>query len=111
MRTRANFRSRTFDRRRFDLRIKFLTRVSGRTETIYGRSHDLSFSGIGVVLSRQLPCGTPGIVLLRFPKVDYELQLPVLVTHQHGFRCGLQFQQLSAPQKLLIQKICKALPA
>jgi hypothetical protein len=47
---------------------------------------------------------------LRFPKVEYEVQLPAVVTHGRGSRFGLQFHKLSGEQRLLIQKICKALP-
>ncbi len=111
LRSRANYRSRLFERRRFDLRLKFLLKTNGRTEVLYGRSHDLSFSGIGVVLTRHLSHGTPGVLILRFPKVDFEVHLPAVVSHEQGFRCGLEFYRLSGEQKLLIQKICKALPA
>ncbi len=110
MRSSAKFRSRTFDRHRFDLRIKVLCRIDGFNRVNYGRTSDLSFTGVGVVLSQPLEYGTPCIVVMRFPKTDVEVQLPATVAHGRGFRCGLQFQSLSGEQKLLIQKICKALP-
>jgi len=110
MRARANYRSRLFDRHHFDLRVKLITNCNGRTEVIHGRSRDLSFSGIGVTLVRNVERGAPCVLILKFPKVDYELQLPAIVTNGRGSRFGLQFQRLSGEQRLLIQKICKALP-
>ena len=110
MRARANYRSRIFDRHHFDLRIKLVTHSNGRTNIIQGRSRDLSFSGMGVTLVRNVASGTPCLLILKFPKVDSEVQLPAVVTHGHGSRFGLQFHRLSGEQRLLIQKICKALP-
>ena len=111
MRSRATYRSRTFDRHRFDLRIKLVFNRNGRADVVHGRTRDLSFSGMGVVLSREVTHGTPCILLLKFPKTDIEVQLPAVVAHGKGFRYGVQFQSLTGEQKLLIQKICKALPA
>ncbi len=111
MRSFSHYRSRTFDRRRFDLRVKVLFHHEGHKRVTYGRTRDLSFSGIGVIVSHQLANGTPCIIVLRFPRTDIEVQLPAVVANGRGFSCGLQFQQLSGEQKLLIQRICKALPA
>ncbi len=111
MRSAANYRSRIFHRHRFDFRIKLIVNRDGRAEVVHGRTRDLSFGGIGVVLTRQLEYGTLGILVIKFPKVGVEVQLPTVVTHGKGFHCGLQFHKLSGEQKLLIQKICKALPA
>jgi hypothetical protein len=110
MRARASYRSRTFERRHFDLRVKLVILRNGRPDVIHGRTHDLSFSGIGVTLVREIAEQTPCMLVLRFPKVDYEVRLPAVVTHGRGSRFGLQFHKLSGEQRLLIQKICKALP-
>lgn len=110
MRANANYRSRTFDRHRFDLRVKLVFHRNGRPDVIHGRTRDLSFSGMGVTLAHDIAHGTACLLVLRFPKTDYELQLPAVVTHGRGSRFGLQFHRLSGEQKLLIQKICRALP-
>ena len=110
MRSGASYRSRTFNRHRFDLRVKLMLCSNGRRQVVHGRTRDLSFSGIGLTLAGSVEYGTPCLLLLKFPKVDLEVQLPAVVTHRSGSRYGLQFQQLSGEQKLLIQKICKALP-
>ncbi len=104
------YRSRTFDRRRFDLRVKVVYRREGRNNVIHGRTSDLSFSGIGLVLTREIASGTACVLVMRFPRTEVELQLPAVVAQRRGFRCGLRFESLSGEQKLLIQKICKALP-
>jgi len=111
MRSGASYRSRTFDRHRFDIRVKIVINHYGRHRIIHGRTRDLSFTGMGVVLSREVASGTPCIILLKLPKTEIEVQLPAVVTQGKGFRCGVEFQRLTGEQKLLIQKICKALPA
>jgi hypothetical protein len=110
MRARANYRSRLFDRHQFDLRLKLIINLYGRLNVIHGRTRDLSFSGMGVTLVRNVEHGTPCLLVLKFPKVDYEVRLPAVVTHGSGSRFGLQFHKLSGEQRLLIQKICRALP-
>ncbi len=111
MRTRATYRSRIFERHDFDLRVKVLVQQHGQTDTVHGRTRDLSFSGIGVTLVRNLAQGTPCVLIIKFPKVDFEAHFPAIVIQGQGSRFGLQFQRLSGEQRLLIQKICKALPA
>lgn len=111
MRANSTYRSRTFDRHRFDLRVKLVFHRNGRADVVHGRTRDLSFSGMGVTLACGVAHGTACLLVLRFPKTEYELKLPAVVTHGRGSHFGLQFQRLSGEQKLLIQKICKALPA
>ena len=106
----ASYRSRIFERRQFDLRVKLIVHRNGRNEVIHGRSRDLSFSGVGVTLVRDVAHQTPCLLLIRFPKTDVEVQLPAVVAQSRGSRFGLQFHKLSGEQRLLIQKICKALP-
>jgi hypothetical protein len=110
MRTRATYRSRIFERHEFDLRVKVLVKQNGRHDVIHGRTRDLSFSGMGVTLVRDLAHGTPCLLVIKFPKVDFEVQFPALVTQGRGSRFGMKFQRLSGEQRLLIQRICKALP-
>lgn len=111
MKASLRHRSRIFDRHRFDLRVKLVVQLQGRSDTIHGRTRDLSFSGMGIMLSREIARGTVCVLILKFPKTDVELRLPVIVAHAKGFRYGVEFQRLTGEQKLLIQKICKALPA
>ena len=110
MSIRASYRSRIFQRHQFDLRVKLVVRRNGRNEVIHGRTRDLSFSGIGVTLVRDVAQQTPCLLVIRFPKTDLEVQFPAVVTQSRGSRFGLQFHKLSGEQRLLIQKICKALP-
>jgi hypothetical protein len=111
LRSSASYRSRIFDRHRFDLRVKLVIHRHGRPDVVHGRTRDLSFSGMGVVLSREIATGTACLLILKFPKTDIEVQLPAIVAYGRGFHCGFEFQKLTGQQKLLIQKICKALPA
>lgn len=108
-RSHAAMANRIFRRQRFDLRIKVLVPNGSRIETVHGRSSDISYGGMGVVLTRTMDQGTPVVILFKLPKVDMEFQVPAFVSHRNGFRCGLRFAQLSPEQKFLIQRICRAL--
>ena len=110
MRNRARYRSRLFERHHFDLRVKLVFNSNGRPDVICGRTRDLSFHGIGVTLVREVAHQAPCLLVIRFPKIDQEVVLPAIVAHGQGSRFGLEFHRLSGEQKLLIQKICKALP-
>jgi c-di-GMP-binding flagellar brake protein YcgR len=110
-RVRAAFANRIFRRERLDLRVKVLVPNGQRIETVYGRTSDISYGGMGVILTRTMEQGTPVMILFRLPKVDMDIQVPAFVSHRSGLRCGLRFAQLSAEQKLLIQRICRALSA
>lgn len=109
----SSYRSRIFRRHRLDLRIKLFVPSSRprNPALIHGRSRDLSYGGIGIVLTQPVAHGTPAMLVFRVPVLDIEIALPAVVTHRAGSRYGLRFVQLSAEQKLLIQRICRALPA
>lgn len=103
------YRSRIFRRHSFDLRIKLYIPGRHRPELIYGRSRDLSYGGAGLLLTREVADGTPAVLV--FQLAENEVQLPGIVTHRKGFRCGIRFVRLSPEQKYLVQHICRALPA
>jgi hypothetical protein len=103
--------NRMFRRERFDWRVKVLLPNGGRIDTVYGRTHDISYGGMGVVVTRTIKQDTPVLVIFKLPQIDAEIRLPAFVSHGSGFRCGLKFAKLSPEQKLLVQRICRALAA
>ena len=110
-RVRAAMANRTFRRQRFDHRVKVLVPNGKRVETVHGRSSNISYGGMGAMLTRTLDAGTPVIIVFKVPTTDVEVQIPAYVSHRQGFRCGLRFAKLSPEQKFLIQRICLALAA
>lgn len=102
-------RSRLFQRHGFDLRVRLY--INGRRTALHGRTRDLSYGGASVTIAECLAIGTSVMLALRMPNSEHEVRLPAKVSHRKGSRCGLQFTALSAEQKILVQRICKALAA
>ena len=102
--------SRQSPRRRFDLRIKLVLRDRAGEQIIHGRSHDLSYGGLGATLTREVPAGTFAELRFALPNFRHEVRFRARIVHRSGFRCGLRFFSLSPEQRYFIQRLCLALP-
>ncbi len=103
------YASRLFSRRRLDVRARLVAQHStGEPIVIHGRTFDLSRSGAGLTLTRQLPSGTCVVLHLRFPDLGKVLCLQAVITRCQGFRVGLQFVQPTAEQRVLLSELCYA---
>jgi len=114
------FASRISQRRLFDFRVRVSAATSDRPLIVHGRTRDLSFGGIGLHLTRELPEGTRAIITVRTSAVPknkpqassvHEFHLPAVLRHRKGFRCGFQFVRLSPEAKLFVQQLHRLLPA
>lgn len=108
---RDAFASRMWDRRRFDLRVTVTSSGDGTPEVIQGRTRDLSYQGIGLWLTRELPESLPVVITLRIAVANREIRLPAVLRHRRGFRCGFQFEKLSPESRIFVQQLHRALPA
>ena len=81
---------------------------TGERIIVHGRTRDLSCSGAGVTLTRELPSGTEVVLCLRLPGCGNVLCLRAVITRRQGFRAGLQFVQPTAEQRLLLSELCYA---
>jgi len=99
--------NRLWSRHRLDLRAHLLVRsaADGRVLVVHGRTADLSRSGAGVTVSRELESGTEVVLCLRLPQGT--LSLRAVVTRRRGFRVGLEFVQPTAEQRLLLAELCQ----
>ena len=87
---------------------------------VHGRTVDLSRSGAGVTLTRELASGSEVVLCLCLPGssrgprrarswldgVDNPLCLRAVVIRRRGFRAGLEFVQPTAEQRLLLCEFC-----
>jgi hypothetical protein len=71
---------------------------------VHGRTVDLSRSGAGVTVTRELAAG--GEVVLRLRLAEGTLDLRAVVTRRRGFRVGLEFVQPTAEQRLMLLALC-----
>jgi hypothetical protein len=114
------FANRLWQRRLFDLRVRVSTGQSGSAQVVHGRTRDISFGGMGLHLTRELPEGTTAIISVRTtavpksypqPESVHEFHLPAVLRHRKGFRCGFQFVRLTPEAKLFVQQLHRLLPA
>ena len=112
--------NRVWQRRLFDFRVRVSAAMPGRQLLVHGRTRDLSFGGMGLHLTRELPEGTRAIITVRTsavpksnpqPESVHEFHLPAVLRHRKGFRCGFQFVRLSPEAKVFIQQLHRRLPA
>jgi hypothetical protein len=102
------YSNRLYARRAVDLRARLLARqkADGRVMVVYGRTVDLSRTGAGLTLSRELASGTEAVLYLRLPGSDHVLCLNAVIIRRRGFRVGLRFVQPTAEQRLLLCEFC-----
>ena len=100
--------NRLWPRRRLDLRAQLLTRADagGRVQIVHGRTVDLSRSGAGVTVTRELAAGSEVVLCLRLP--GGTLSLRAVIIRRRGFRVGLEFVQPTAEQRLMLGALCRS---
>ncbi len=105
----AIYASRILSRRRLDVRARLLALQStGERIVVHARTFDVSCSGAGLTLTRELPSGTEVVLSLRLPDSGHTLCLRAVIARRQGFRAGLQFIEPSARQRLLLSELCYA---
>jgi PilZ domain len=104
------YASRLYSRRLVDVRAQLLARrqADGRIVVVHGRTVDLSRSGAGVTLTRELASGTEVVLCLQLPGIGEPLCLRAVIRRRHGFRAGLEFVEPTAEQRLLLCRFCHA---
>jgi hypothetical protein len=103
------YASRLFARRRLDLRARLVARHStGEYIIVQARTVDVSRSGAGLTLTRELPAGTQVVLCLRLPGNGATLSLRAVIIRRQGCRAGVQFLQTDAAQRLLLCELCYA---
>lgn len=98
--------------RRFpaDIRVRIAIIERASPCIIHARLNDLSSGGVNIMVPRDLADGTLAMVGLRFPGTDDAiLWFRSKLRHRKGFRCGFQFVDVSAEQKLLLRDLCHSL--
>ncbi len=101
--------SRILSRRPLDVRARLVAQHStGESIVVHARTHDVSCSGVGLTLTRELPSGIKVMLCFRLPGSDTALCLHSVITRCQGFRAGLRFVQPTAEQRLLLSELCYA---
>jgi hypothetical protein len=111
----AIYASRMSSRRRIDVRARVVAlhsdglrgvRRGAKYSVVHARTFDLSRSGAGLTLTRELPSGSEVVLCFRHPGNGTMLCLHAVVIRSKGFRVGVQFVQPTAEQRLLLSELC-----
>ena len=101
--------SRILSRRPLDVRARLVALHStGERVIVQARTHDVSCSGVGLTLTRELPSGTKVVLCFRLPGSETALCLQAVIARRQGFRAGLRFVQPTAEQRRLLSELCYA---
>ena len=86
--------------------IKLFTVVQQRKCVLQGRSHDLCEGGMAIYIPAELQRGQ--VVQMEFilPYIQRRLGVAATVRDCKGFRCGLQFENLSPAEQDAIEECC-----
>ena len=93
----------------FDQRLTVTAKVQWKQATIYGRTIDISESGLGAVLSGFLKRGDS--VSVEFNTSTGSLRLTAIIRFVHGFRHGFEFVGMSATESQNLKQACQSAAA
>jgi hypothetical protein len=99
---------RRWDRYKIDVRLRVTITGRGETSTAFGRGNNLSHGGMGAYIPCAIPLGAKVLLEVSFPYSTVELQVPAVVRSCEGFRYGLEFVDVPAETRAIIERNCSA---
>ncbi len=107
MKSSPIYASRLFSRRHIDVRARLIAvHAGGERTVIHGRTCDLSRSGAGLTVTRELSSGVEVILSMHLPGHESPFCLQAVIIRRKGFRVGVQFVSPTAEQRLLLNELC-----
>jgi hypothetical protein len=97
---------RLVQRFHFDQLLKIKTTSHGKETILYGRTADLSDSGVGAVLPVSLHSGTEALLEFRTASESPQVVVAATVRHQRGFHHGFEFLSVTPSQLEQIRQAC-----
>jgi hypothetical protein len=101
-------RSRRF---KVNFAIKVFAILRNRKVVLQGRSHDLCEEGMAIYIPAELERGQMVQVEFVLPHSQQRLGVSAIVRDCDGFRCGIQFENLTAADHQAVEKCCETLAA
>ncbi len=99
-----------FPRFNIDFQLTAATAEGGAGPIIRGRSCDISIGGIGAVMLGELVEGQVVTLSFVLPIVHQRVRVRAHIKHRNGFRYGMEFLTLSAPDRKAIERLSDLLP-
>lgn len=89
--------------------IKLFAVVQQRRCVLQGRSHDLSDEGMAIYIPAELELGQKVQIEFILPNSAQRLGVSAIVRDCEGFRCGVQFDSLTATDRKALEQCCAQL--
>lgn len=102
---------RRWPRFRVNFLIKLFAVVQQRRCVLQGRSHDLSEQGMAIYIPAELETGQIVQIEFTIPETNQRLGVHAEVRNSKGFRCGVEFRDLTQIDQDALRKHCEALSA
>lgn len=99
---------RRWTRHRIDVRLKVAITDSAGQRTAFGRGNNLSFGGMGAYIPYAIAVGAQLVLEVTFPYSPAEVRVKAVVRSCEGFRYGLEFVDVPASVRAIIEKNCGA---
>ena len=96
-------------RYKVNLPIRLFAVVQNRKTVLQGRSHDLSREGMAIYIPAELQTGQMVQIEFVIPKSQQRLGVNAIVRCSTGFRCGVEFQNLTPLDLECLSQYCKEL--
>lgn len=92
-----------------DVRLRLVVAKDGKNQMIHGRGNDISENGMAMFVAHELAVEQRLEVEFTLPYSRQPLRVRIAVRNRNGYRYGVEFLNLSTPQKNEISRLCKAL--
>ena len=102
-------RVRRSPRFRVNLSIKLFAVLQQRKCVLQGRTHDLSEEGMAIYIPAELEAGQAVQIEFTIPETNQRLGVHAVVRDSEGFRCGIEFRDLTPVDQAALRRQCEAL--
>jgi len=94
---------------RVNFPIKLFAVVRQRKCALQGRSHDISEQGMAIYIPAELEIGQTVQIEFIVPDSHRRLGVSALIRDCNGFRCGVEFQNLTPTEQEALSQCCQKL--
>jgi hypothetical protein len=99
-------KTRRWSRYKVEVRVKVVLPNRG---AVYGQGSDISEGGMALFLATELASGQTIQAEIQLPYCQEKAVLCGVVRNRDGFRYGVEFAALTDHERLLIERVCRAL--
>lgn len=92
-----------------DVRLRLIVAKDGKSAVVHGRGNDISEDGLALFVAHDFEVGQRVEVEFTLPYSRQPLRVWIAIRNRNGYRYGVEFLNLSQPQRLEIARLCKAL--